>query len=65
MLQAGAVADIVVFDADTIDAIATYDDPRRQPQGIEHVMVNGEYTLFGGQRTDRVPGHAIRRTARR
>jgi N-acyl-D-amino-acid deacylase len=60
VLRAGAAADIVVFDPDTIAATATYDDPRRQPQGIQHVMVNGEYTLLDGHRTDRVPGHAIR-----
>jgi N-acyl-D-amino-acid deacylase len=60
VLRVGAVADIVVFDAETIDATATYDDPRRQPQGIAHVMVNGDYTLLDGHRTDRLPGHAIR-----
>jgi N-acyl-D-amino-acid deacylase len=61
VLRVGAVADIVVFDGDTVDATATYDDPRRQPQGIEHVLVNGEFTLRDGRRTDRLPGHAIRR----
>jgi N-acyl-D-amino-acid deacylase len=61
VLRPGAVADIVIFDADTIAATATYDDPRRQPQGIQHVMVNGEYTLLDGRRTDRLPGHALRR----
>jgi N-acyl-D-amino-acid deacylase len=50
VLRVGAAADIVVFDADTINATATYDDPCRQPQGIEHVMVNGEYTLLDGHR---------------
>jgi N-acyl-D-amino-acid deacylase len=38
-----------------------YDDPRRQPQGIQHVMVNGDHTLLDRHRTDRLPGHAIRR----
>jgi N-acyl-D-amino-acid deacylase len=61
VLRVGAVADLVVFDGDTVDATATYDDPRRQPQGIEHVLVNGEFTLRDGRRTDRLPGHAIRR----
>ena len=61
VLRVGAAADIVVFDPDAIAATATYDDPRRQPQGIQHVMVNGEYTLRDGRRTDRLPGHALRR----
>ncbi len=61
VLRVGAAADIVVFDPDAIAATATYDDPRRQPHGIQHVMVNGEYTLRDGRRTDRLPGHALRR----
>ena len=61
VLRVGAVADIVVFDSETIAATATYADPRRQPLGIQYVMVNGEYTLRDGDRTDRLPGHAIRR----
>ncbi len=41
VLRDGAYADIVVFDPATVRSNATYDDPRRFPDGIEHVIVNG------------------------
>ena len=47
-LEEGAWADIVVFDPQTIADIATYDDPRRFPPGIAHVLVNGEPVLEQG-----------------
>lgn len=64
IIQIGAVADLVVFDPDTVDARATYEEPRRTPVGIEHVMVNGEFTVWDGRRTDRLPGRSVRRNAR-
>nr|WP_221442254.1 D-aminoacylase [Nocardiopsis algeriensis] len=61
LLHAGATADLVVFDPDTVAARATYDEPRRTPVGIEHVLVSGEFTVRGGRRTDRLPGRSVRR----
>ncbi|WP_017585882.1 N-acyl-D-amino-acid deacylase family protein [Nocardiopsis ganjiahuensis] len=63
-IQLGAVADLVVFDPDTVDARATYEEPRRTPVGIEHVLINGEFTVRDGRRTDRLPGRSLRRNAR-
>ncbi len=57
----GAAADLVVFDPVTVDSGATYEDPRRHPQGIVHVLVNGRFTVRDGQRTGALPGRAIRR----
>jgi N-acyl-D-amino-acid deacylase len=56
----GAIADLVVFDPDTVAAGATYDEPRRPPVGIEHVLVYGEFTVRDGRRTDRLPGRSVR-----
>lgn len=61
VVRPGAWADLVVFDPETIAAEATYEEPCRQPTGIHHVLVNGEFTLRDGHRTDRCPGRAIRR----
>lgn len=61
LLHAGATADLVVFDPDTVAARATYDEPRRTPVGIEHVLVSGEFTVRDGRRTDRLPGRSVRR----
>ncbi|NYH52369.1 MULTISPECIES: N-acyl-D-amino-acid deacylase family protein [Nocardiopsis] len=61
VVQTGAVADLVVFDPDTVAARATYEEPRLAPQGIHHVLVSGEFTVRDGHRTDRLPGRSVRR----
>ncbi|MCY9786256.1 D-aminoacylase [Nocardiopsis sp. EMB25] len=60
VVHVGAVADLVVFDPGTVAAGATYDEPRRAPVGIEHVLVGGEFTVRDGRRTDRSPGRSVR-----
>lgn len=55
------VADLVVFDPETVASRATYERPRTPPNGIVHVMVNGRFTVFDGRRTDEVPGRSVRR----
>ena len=45
----GALADLVVFDADTVTDRATYDDPHQVAEGIDLVIVNGEVILEAGQ----------------
>lgn len=41
-LRAGFHADLVLFDPSTVLDRGTYTDPRRHPDGIELVMVNGD-----------------------
>jgi N-acyl-D-amino-acid deacylase len=41
VLQPGAFADVVVFDADTIRDQASFDHPTRPASGIDWVVVNG------------------------
>jgi N-acyl-D-amino-acid deacylase len=60
-LADGFVADIVVFDPATVRANATYDEPRRFPEGIEHVIVDGKLVVEAGQHTGALPGRALRR----
>jgi N-acyl-D-amino-acid deacylase len=57
----GFVADLVVFDPATVRANATYDEPRRFPDGIEHVIVNGTLVVADGRHTGALPGRALRR----
>ena len=59
-LHDGKRADIVVFDPATIRSNATYDDPRRFPTGIDHVIVNGALVVDGGEHTGATPGRGIR-----
>ena len=60
ILRPGFAADIVVFDPDTIQDTATYEDPRRHPEGIDYVAVNGELVVDNGQVTGKTPGRALR-----
>src|SRR5215211_4430617 len=57
----GAIADLVVFDPATVRSNATYDEPRQAPDGIEHVLVNGRFTVEDGRPTGATPGRALRR----
>jgi N-acyl-D-aspartate/D-glutamate deacylase len=60
-LQAGADADIVIFDASTVRANATYGDPYLKPTGIEHVIVAGRQVVVAGERIEgRYPGRRLR-----
>ena len=60
VLRDGAAADVVVFDPATIRSNATYDAPRRFPDGIDHVIVNGTLAVDQGTHTGATPGRALR-----
>jgi N-acyl-D-amino-acid deacylase len=57
----GLVADVVVFDPATVRSNATYEEPRRFPEGIDHVLVNGIPVVTNGEHTGATPGRALRR----
>jgi N-acyl-D-amino-acid deacylase len=57
----GLVADLVVFDPATVRSNATYDEPRRFPDGIAHVLVDGTPVIEDGRHTGATPGRALRR----
>lgn len=60
VVREGLWADVVVFDLETIDDVATYDDPTAFPTGIEWVLVNGEVVIEpGGSHTGARPGHVL------
>jgi N-acyl-D-amino-acid deacylase len=61
VLKAGAFADVVVFDPQTIADVATYTEPRQYPAGIEHVVVNGSIAVEQGRQTDARAGRMLRR----
>ncbi|MGD0527379.1 MAG: D-aminoacylase [Polyangiaceae bacterium] len=51
VLAPGAAADLVVFDPKGIKDHATYADPRRSPEGVAHVFVNGSWSVRDGKHT--------------
>jgi len=44
----GKAADIVVFNPETVTDLATFENPKRHPAGIEHVLVNGRLAVEFG-----------------
>lgn len=64
LLRTGAIADIVVFDAETIQDMATFVDPHQFPEGIDHVLIAGEAVVENGQPTGALPGKVLTRGPR-
>ncbi|MCJ7731293.1 amidohydrolase family protein [Candidatus Bathyarchaeota archaeon] len=64
ILLPGNHADIVVFDPDTVIDRADFVPPESTklfPEGILHLIVNGELTLFDKEHTGARAGHVLRR----
>jgi N-acyl-D-amino-acid deacylase len=59
-LATGYFADIVVFDPDTIQDHATFDNPHQYATGVVHVLVNGTQVLRDGEHTGARPGRVVR-----
>jgi N-acyl-D-amino-acid deacylase len=53
-------ADVVCFDPETVRDTATYEEPRRFPEGIPYVIVNGRFVVDDGWHTGNLPGRALR-----
>ena len=61
VLREGAFADLTLFNADTVDSAATYEDPIAPAHGIETVIVNGVAVWQGGRPTGARPGRVLAR----
>ena len=59
IIREGAIADIVVFDPETIQDAATFENPFQYPAGIDHVLIAGHWALRGGAPTEEGLGRVI------
>lgn len=64
LLREGMLADLVVFDAETVSDRATYTDPHHYSTGIVHVIVNGVPVVRDGSLTGEKPGRVLKGPAR-
>lgn len=60
-LQVGKVADITVFDPETIGPRATYLDPIQLSQGVHHVVIGGGVAMENGEQTTLRAGKFLRK----
>ncbi|MEI8344185.1 MAG: D-aminoacylase [Candidatus Moraniibacteriota bacterium] len=61
ILLEGNYADIVVFDPEKIQDLATVENPYQYSKGISCVLVNGQIALNSGKITDQRAGEVLRR----
>jgi N-acyl-D-amino-acid deacylase len=59
-LKPGHLADIVVFDPESIQDHATFEKPHQYSTGVHHVFVNGTQVLKDGEHTGAKPGRVVR-----
>ena len=60
-LKKGYYADIVVFDPERVIDKATYTEPHQYPEGIDHVLVNGQVAVSRGEHTGVLNGRPLRK----
>jgi N-acyl-D-amino-acid deacylase len=59
-VRAGMRGDLVVLDMERYRDRATFEDPHQYAEGVEHLMVNGEFAIRDGAFTDVLAGYALR-----
>jgi dihydroorotase/N-acyl-D-amino-acid deacylase len=59
ILTEGKYADIVIFDLNTIQDKATFDDPHQYAVGIDYVFINGQIVVDHDALTGKLPGMII------
>lgn len=59
LLKEGMVADIAVFDPDTIGSDADFLESRVWPKGMRHVLVNGKLSICDGKPTGQKNGTVL------
>ncbi|MEA2734672.1 MAG: N-acyl-D-amino-acid deacylase, partial [Humisphaera sp.] len=59
LIRAGYVADLTIFDPETVSDKATFEQPHAYAQGVRHVIVNGRLVLEGGEMTGLLPGGPV------
>jgi N-acyl-D-amino-acid deacylase len=65
LLRPGLAADVTCIDPEAVRDTATYEDPRRLPEGIPFVIVNGVVVVDDGRHTGALAGRALRASAQR
>ncbi|PYS46294.1 MAG: dihydroorotase [Acidobacteria bacterium] len=59
-LRQGAYADITIFDPQTVRDRSTFENPNQYPECIPYVIINGQISVDGGQRTKALSGRVLR-----
>lgn len=60
-IRTGLVADITVLDMEKVTDKATYTDPFQKPEGIVHVLMDGQFAVKDGVQTEKRLGKILLR----
>lgn len=63
-IQVGLAADITLFNPNTITDLADFKQPHRYAQGIESVLINGQFVVKEGRLTGNTPGRILYKAAK-
>ncbi len=61
MIREGMRADVAILDLNTLADRATFFEPHQYPDGVEYVLVGGEFVVDGGEVTGALPGVVVSR----
>jgi N-acyl-D-amino-acid deacylase len=61
VIKEGAFADLTLFDEETVDEVANYENPIALAKGIHTVIVNGDIVWNDGKATGARPGRVLSR----
>ena len=59
VIKKGAIADLVVFDPESVSDRATFEKPVATPTGIQHVIVAGKPVILQGVQRNVYPGKVL------
>jgi N-acyl-D-amino-acid deacylase len=59
-IRQGLKADVTIFNYDTIQDTAAYDNPMSYPTGVDYVLVNGQLVVDQGRHTGAKSGAVLR-----
>jgi N-acyl-D-amino-acid deacylase len=62
IVRPGFIADLVLFDPETVMDKATYADPHQYSEGFDYVIVNGVVCVANGELTDERSGQFVGKT---
>lgn len=61
VISQGRIADLAIFDADSVRENSTFDDPWQMASGVSTVLIEGSFALQDGQVTARRYGSVLRK----
>jgi N-acyl-D-amino-acid deacylase len=64
LIRAGFIADLVAFDLSRLSTQSTFRDPHHYAEGMDHVIIAGQFVIRDGTVTGLRPGRTVRREAR-